>query len=34
MWVFHMKIKMLASTLSNSSRSQYGNIYATVKDYE
>lgn len=31
MWIFHEKIKRLASTLSSCSKQEYGDIYAVVK---
>lgn len=34
MWTFHVKMKRLAATLSTWSKNQYGDIYATVKEYE
>ncbi|XP_055814708.1 uncharacterized protein LOC129884436 [Solanum dulcamara] len=34
MWIFHMKMKRLANTLSNWSRNQFGDIHAKVKEYE
>lgn len=34
MWIFHMKMKRLASILSMWFRNQYGDIYATIKEYE
>lgn len=33
-WIFHMKMKRLASTLSNWSKTEYGDIYINVKEYE
>ncbi|KAK4716315.1 hypothetical protein R3W88_014653 [Solanum pinnatisectum] len=34
MWIFHQKMKRLASTLSTWSKEQFGDIYAKVKDFE
>uniref|UniRef100_M1E0C2 RNase H family protein n=1 Tax=Solanum tuberosum TaxID=4113 RepID=M1E0C2_SOLTU len=34
MWIFHQKMKRLASTLSAWSKMQFGDIYAKVRDYE
>ncbi|XP_047264380.1 uncharacterized protein LOC124896702 [Capsicum annuum] len=34
MWRFHMKMKRLFSTLSTWSKAEYGDIFATVKEYE
>ncbi|XP_055822099.1 uncharacterized protein LOC129890602 [Solanum dulcamara] len=34
MWIFHKKMKRLATTLSDWSRNQFGDIYAKVKEYE
>ncbi|XP_049391547.1 uncharacterized protein LOC125855953 [Solanum stenotomum] len=34
MWIFHQKIKRVASTLSIWSRMQFGDVFATVRDYE
>ncbi|KAG5580314.1 hypothetical protein H5410_050941 [Solanum commersonii] len=34
MWVFHQKLKRVASTLSTWSKTQFGDVYATVRDYE
>ncbi|KAK4707386.1 hypothetical protein R3W88_033075 [Solanum pinnatisectum] len=33
-WIFHQKMKRLASTLSTWSKEQFGDIYAKVKDFE
>ncbi|XP_055824941.1 uncharacterized protein LOC129893436 [Solanum dulcamara] len=33
-WIFHKKMKRLATTLSDWSRNQFGDIYAKVKEYE
>ncbi|KAG5585976.1 hypothetical protein H5410_046410 [Solanum commersonii] len=34
LWIFHQKMKRVAATLISSSRMQFGDIYAKVKDYE
>ncbi|KAH0646562.1 hypothetical protein KY284_034446 [Solanum tuberosum] len=34
MWIFHQKMKRLASTLSAWSKMQFGDIYAKVRDFE
>lgn len=34
MWVFDMKMKRLATTLSTWSKTEYGDIFANVKDFE
>ncbi|WMV49611.1 hypothetical protein MTR67_042996 [Solanum verrucosum] len=34
MWTLHQKMKRLASTLSNWSRREFGDVFAIVRDYE
>lgn len=34
MWCFHLKLKRISNTLSNWSKSEFGDIFATIQKFE